>query len=150
MNQRPPLANILTLGASDSAGERNFYVRIGWPLVLDTDSIWASAASGPPTVRSSSTSTVSCCPRCSIMPLTWPVISLVRWRAEPTGCISVALAASSRARRAGTLATKEPLTPEFFNGQDAYFADAEGNFREVAWSADEIPVTAAARRTARE
>jgi len=38
---------------------------------------------------------------------------------------------------------------EFFEGRDPYFADPEGNFFwEVAWSASDNPVTAAARRAA--
>lgn len=37
MNQELPLANIITLGVSDVAGERDFYRRLGCPLVLDTE-----------------------------------------------------------------------------------------------------------------
>ena len=37
MSQELPLANIIALGVSDFAGERDFYRRLGWPLVLDTD-----------------------------------------------------------------------------------------------------------------
>ena len=37
---------------------------------------------------------------------------------------------------------------EFFEGRDAYFADPEGNYWEVAWAAEDNPVTAAARRAA--
>lgn len=44
--------------------------------------------------------------------------------------------------------TKEPTDAEFFEGRDAYFADPEGNYWEVAWGASENPVTAAARRAA--
>jgi hypothetical protein len=44
--------------------------------------------------------------------------------------------------------TKEPTDAEFFEGRDAYFADPEGNYWEVAWAARDNPVTAAARRAA--
>jgi uncharacterized protein len=37
MSHDLPLANIITLGVSDVAGERDFYRRLGWPLVLDTN-----------------------------------------------------------------------------------------------------------------
>jgi len=41
--------------------------------------------------------------------------------------------------------TKEPTDAEFFEGRDAYFADPEGHYWEVAWSAGENPITAATR-----
>ena len=37
VNQDLPLANIITLGVADIPAEREFYRRLGWPLVLDTD-----------------------------------------------------------------------------------------------------------------
>ena len=55
---------------------------------------------------------------------------------------------TERARAAGARITKEPTAAEFFEGRDAYFADPEGNSWEVAWSAADNPVTAAARRVA--
>jgi hypothetical protein len=42
----------------------------------------------------------------------------------------------------------QPTDAEFFEGRDAYFADPEGNYWEVAWSRGDNPVTAAARRAA--
>jgi hypothetical protein len=44
--------------------------------------------------------------------------------------------------------TKEPTDAEFFQGRDAYFADPEGNYWEIAWAPDTDPVVAAARRAA--
>ena len=44
--------------------------------------------------------------------------------------------------------TKPPMVAEFFDGRDAYFADPEGNYWEVAWTAADNPVSAAARRAA--
>jgi uncharacterized glyoxalase superfamily protein PhnB len=57
-------------------------------------------------------------------------------------------AMTERARAAGARVTKKPVAAEFFEGRDAYFADPEGNFWEVAWSAADNPVDAAARRAA--
>jgi catechol 2,3-dioxygenase-like lactoylglutathione lyase family enzyme len=37
MDQQPPLANIITLGVSDFAREREFYRRLGWPHAFDSD-----------------------------------------------------------------------------------------------------------------
>src|SRR5262249_37078356 len=39
----------------------------------------------------------------------------------------------------------EPTNAEFFEGRDAYFADPEGNYWEIAWAPDTNPVVAAAR-----
>lgn len=44
--------------------------------------------------------------------------------------------------------TKEPVDAEFFTGRDAYFADPEGNFWEVAWAPPDNPVTAIVLRAA--
>ena len=144
MNEGPPLANIVTLGVSDIAGERDFYGRLGWPLVLDTDDFvvfelrgallalfgaddlgrdaHAAPERGGGGIRSSIIITVG----------------------EPEGVDEL----TERARAAGARVTKEPVAAEFFEGRDAYFADPEGNFWEVAWSAADNPVTAAARRAA--
>ena len=54
----------------------------------------------------------------------------------------------ARAREAGGTITKEPTDAEFFEGRDAYFADPEGNFWEIAWAAPDNPVVLAARRAA--
>ena len=53
-----------------------------------------------------------------------------------------------RARQAGARITKEPVEAEFFTGRDAYFADPEDNYWEVAWAPDDNPVLIAARRAA--
>ena len=55
---------------------------------------------------------------------------------------------AERAREAGATLTKEPVDAEFFVGRDAYFADSEGNFWEIAWAPPGNPVAAAARRAA--
>jgi uncharacterized protein len=144
MNQDLPLANIITLGVSDVAGERDFYRRLGWPLVLDTDDFvvfelrgallalfgaddlgrdaHATPERGRGGIRSSIIITVD--------------------RPEDVDAMT------ERARAAGARVTKEPAAAEFFEGRDAYFADPEGNFWEVAWSAGDNPVVAAARRAA--
>jgi uncharacterized protein len=44
--------------------------------------------------------------------------------------------------------TKEPTDAELFQCRDAYFADPEGNYREIAWAPGTNLVVAAARRAA--
>jgi catechol 2,3-dioxygenase-like lactoylglutathione lyase family enzyme len=144
MSQELPLANIITLGVSDLAGERDFYRRLDWPLVLDTDDFvvfelrgallalfgvddlgrdaHATPERGGGGIRTSVIITVD--------------------RSEDVDELT------ERARAAGARVTKEPVAAEFFQGRDAYFADPEGNYWEVAWSGGDNPVTAAARRAA--
>ena len=143
MSQELPLANIITLGVSDIASERDFYRRLEWPLV-DTDDFvvfelrgallalfgvddlgrdaHATPERGGGGIRTSIIITVD--------------------RSEDVHELT------ERARAAGARVTKEPAAAEFFQGRDAYFADPEGNYWEVAWSGGDNPVTAAARRAA--
>lgn len=139
-----PLANVVTLGVSDLAAEREFYLRLGWPIVLDTDDFVVFELGG------------------AVLAL-FGADDLGRdAHARPdrgTGGIrsSIIIVADAvedvdrlteRARAAGARVTKEPVAAEFFDGRDAYFADPEGNYWEIAWSAVDNPVTAAARRAA--
>jgi uncharacterized protein len=139
-----PLANIVTLGVSDIAGERDFYRRLGWPLVLDAgdfvvfelrgallalfgvDDLGRDAQAEPERGRGGIRSSI--------------IITVER--PEDVDRLT------ERARAAGARITKDPVAAEFFDGRDAYFADPEGNYWEVAWSAGDNPVTAAALRAA--
>jgi len=51
-------------------------------------------------------------------------------------------------RRAGGRFTKPPTDAEFFVGRDAYFADPERNYWEIAYAPSDNPVVVAARRAA--
>jgi uncharacterized protein len=144
MSHDLPLANIITLGVSDLRGERDFYGRLGWPLVLDTgdfvvfelrgallalfdvDDLGRDAQAPPERGRGGIRSSI--------------IISVDR----PEDVDEL----TERARAAGARVTKTPVAGQFFEGRDAYFADPDGNFWEVAWSASDNPVTAAARRAA--
>src|SRR6266496_2989632 len=141
---RPPLANIVTLGVRDFGGQRDFYRRLGWPQVLDSDDFAVFELRG------------------ALLAL-FPVDKLASdARAEPEtsgGGIRFAIIISvdgpeevdelaGRVRQAGGTLTKEPVDAEFFTGRDAYFADPEGNYWEIAWSAESNLVVAAARRAA--
>jgi predicted lactoylglutathione lyase len=144
MNQQLPLANIMTLGVSDFGRERDFYSRLGWPLVVDSDDFVVFELGG------------------ALLAL-FGVDDLGRdAQAQPErggGGIRSSIIITvdqpedvdeliERARAAGARVTKEPVAAEFFEGRDAYFADPEGHFWEVAWSAGENPVVTAARRAA--
>jgi predicted lactoylglutathione lyase len=144
MDQRLPLANIITLGVRDFAREREFYGRLGWPHAFDSDGfavfelrgallalfgidqLGADAHATPELGRGGIRSSV--------------IITVDR----PEDVDAFV----QRAREAGATVSKEPMDAEFFEGRDAYFADPEGNYWEVAWAARDNPVTAAARRAA--
>jgi hypothetical protein len=55
---------------------------------------------------------------------------------------------AARVRDTGGTLTKEPTDAEFFDGRDAYFADAEGSYWEIACAPADNPVSVAARRAA--
>ena len=139
-----PLANVITLGVTDIERERAFYRDLGWPLTFDsadfavfelrgallalfpTDKLARDANARPQTDRGG---------------IRFAVIITVE---SPEQVDELA----ARAEQAGGTLTKPPTKPEFFDGRDAYFADPEGNYWEIAWSPDDNPVTAAARRAA--
>jgi uncharacterized protein len=141
---RPPLANVLTLGVRDIAGQRRFYAALGWPLVFDSDDFVVFELRG------------------AVLAL-FPVDKLGADGCAPPEAghggirFSVIITADApqevdelveRARRAGARITKPPRDAEFFEGRDAYFSDPEGNYWEVAWATADNPVVAAARRAA--
>ena len=144
MEPRPPLANVFTLGVSDYELVRDFYRRLGWPLVSDSDGfavfelrgallalfgvddLGRDANAAPERGRGGIRSS----------------IIITAGRPEEVDEIV------ERARAAGARITKEPVAAEFFEGRDAYFADPEGNYWEVAYAAPDNPVVIAAHRAA--
>jgi catechol 2,3-dioxygenase-like lactoylglutathione lyase family enzyme len=139
----PPLVNVVTLGALDVERLKNFYVALGWPLIVDGEIKLFELRGG-------------------VLAL-FPVESLARdARAEPEqrrGGIRSALEVlvddknlvddlAERVRLAGGRITKPPEDAEFFTGRSCYFADPEDNFFEIAWAPPDNIVVAAAHRAA--
>src|SRR5512142_528220 len=145
MDRQPlPLANVVTLGVRNFDAQRAFYRRLGWPQVLDSDDFAVFELRG------------------AVLAL-FPVERLgADAHAEPEpgrGGIRFSViisvdspedvdALADRVRQAGGRVTKEPADAEFFEGRDAYFADPEGNFWEIACAPPDNPVVAASRRAA--
>src|SRR5262249_56450429 len=46
MDTAAPLANVITLGVNDLERERDFYQRLGWPLVFESDDFVAFELQG--------------------------------------------------------------------------------------------------------
>jgi len=144
MSDGPPLANLITLGARDFATLRDFYRRLGWPQVMDTDNFAAFELRG-------------------IVLALFPLAQLARdGQCEPdpgTGAIRFTIgitvetaqavdAMADDMRQAGARVTKEPVDAEFFAGRSAYLCDPEDNYFEIVWAERDNPVSAAVRRSA--
>lgn len=141
---QPPLANLITLGVQDLAREREFYQRLGWPIALDTDNFVVFELRGAVLAlfpRDLLARDAQSKPAAPSVGIARSVIITVD-RAEDVDELA------ARAEAAGATLTKPPTEPEFFQGRDAYFADPEGNYWEIAWARDANPVTEAARRAA--
>jgi uncharacterized protein len=133
-----PLANVMvTLGARDLPGLREFYRRVGWDQVIDDDDFAAFDVHG-------------------VVLALFPVAQLARdGRGEPeTGhggirfTIGIMVDSTEqvdeltdRMRAAGATVTKEPVDAEFFNGRSAYLCDPEGNYFEIAWAGFDNPIS---------
>jgi uncharacterized protein len=142
--EAPPLANMFTLGVRDFDAQRDFYRRLDWPLVFDSDDFAVFELRGAllalfPVDKLALDSHAD--PEVGHGGIRFSVIISV----EEPGDVD---ALAARAREAGATFTKEPTDAEFFEGRDAYFADPEGNFWEIAWAAQDNPVVIAARRAA--
>jgi predicted lactoylglutathione lyase len=143
-NHQRPLANLITLGARNVATLRDFYQRLGWPLLIDDGDFAAFELRG------------------AILAL-FPQDKLAadgREKAEPRqGGIrfTIGIMVESRedvdhlaqlVQESGGRLSKEPTDAEFFEGRSAYFADPEDNYWEIAWAPLPNQVVAAARRAA--
>jgi predicted lactoylglutathione lyase len=141
---QPPLANTVTLGVRDFDAQRNFYRRLGWPQVFDSDDFTVFELRG------------------ALLAL-FPVDKLAADSQAPpelgSGGIRFSIIVSvdspeevdelaHHVRQAGGTLTKEPVDAEFFAGRDAYFSDPEGNYWEIAWAPPDNPVVVASRRAA--
>ncbi len=140
----PPLANIVTLGAEDLDAQRRFYRQLGWPQAFDSDDFAVFELRGA---------------LLALFPIE-KLASDAHAKPEPGhGGIRSSIIIgvdtpeevdelAARVREAGGKLTKEPVDAEFFVGRDAYFADPEGNYWEIACAPRDNPVVAASRRAA--
>jgi uncharacterized protein len=142
--RRLPLANIVTLGVRNFDAQRRFYLRLGWPQAFDSDDFAVFELRGA---------------LLALFPID-KLASDAHAQPEPgRGGIRFSIIISvdtprevdelaARVRRAGGKLTKNPIDAEFFVGRDAYFADPEGNYWEIACAPPDNPVAAASRRAA--
>jgi len=140
----PPLANIITLGVQNFSAQRGFYRQLGWQQAFDTDDFAVFELRGA---------------LLALFPID-KLASDAHAQPEPgRGGIRFNIIISvdspeevdelaARVREAGGRLTKNPTDAEFFLGRDAYFADPEGNYWEIAYAPPNNPVVSASRRAA--
>jgi predicted lactoylglutathione lyase len=139
-----PLGNIITLGVQNFEGQRDFYRRLGLPQAFDSDDFAVFELRGAlvalfPVDKLAADSQAQ--PEPGRGGIRFSIIITVDAPEEVD-------AFAERAQQAGARLTKPPTDAEFFTGRDAYFADPEGNYWEIAWAAADNPVSVAARRAA--
>jgi uncharacterized protein len=139
-----PLANVVTLGVSDFDLERRFYRALGWPLVLDSDDFTVFELRGA-LLALFGIDQLAGDAHATPEPGRGGIRSSIIISVDRPDDVDAFV---ERARAAGARVTKEPVAAEFFEGRDAYFADPEGNYWEVAWAPGDNPVVAAAHRAA--
>jgi len=145
MARRPlPLANIVTLGVQNFDAQRDFYRRLGWPQAFDSDDFAVFELRGAllalfPVDKLAADSHAQ--PELGRGGIRFSIIINVE---KPEDVDELA----ARVRQAGGKLTKDPVDAEFFVGRDAYFADPEGNFWEIAFAPPDNPVVIASRRAA--
>jgi catechol 2,3-dioxygenase-like lactoylglutathione lyase family enzyme len=141
-----PLANVLTLGVRDLERQRAFYRGLGWATVLDSDGFVVFELRGALLALFP----IELLARDANAPAAPPVPGIRSSVIITVDSAAEVDALAERARAAGATFTKPPTEAEFFDGRDAYFADPEGNFWEIAWVSGQNDVVAAARRAAGE
>jgi len=138
------LANVTTFGVQDLVRERAFYSELGWPIVFEEDEFVVFELGGAllalfPLDRLAADSGAQPEPRHGGIRSSIIVNVEAREHVDEL---------ADRVARAGGALTKPPTDAEFFTGRDAYFADPEGNYWEIAYAPDDNPVVSAARRAA--
>jgi uncharacterized protein len=140
----PPLANIVTLGVQNFDVQRNFYRQLGWPQAFDSDDFAVFELRGA---------------LLALFPID-KLASDAQAQPEPgRGGIRFSIIINvdtpeevdefaARVREAGGKLTKNPIDAEFFVGRDAYFADPEGKYWEIACAPPDNSVATACRRVA--
>lgn len=128
---------MVTLGARDLSGLRDFYRRLGWPQIIDEDNFAAFDLRG-------------------VVLALFPADELARdGNAEPDvgdrgirSSIGIMVDSAeevdrltAQMRDAGARVTKEPVDAEFFTGRSAYVADPEDNYFEIAWATPDNPIS---------
>src|SRR5215831_9778658 len=140
----PPLANIITVGVQNFDAQRHFYRQLGWPQAFDSDDFAVFELRGAllalfPIDKLGSDAHAQ--PEPGHGGIRFSIIINVDTPEEVDELAALV-------HQAGGKLSKNPTDAEFFVGRDAYFADPEGNYWEIACAPPDNPVVSASRRAA--
>jgi uncharacterized protein len=144
MSDAVPLANTITLGVQDLVRERDFYRELGWPIVFDSDDFIVFELRGT-LLALFPLDKLAVDSRADPEPGRGGIRSAVIIQVDTPGAVDQL---AERVQQAGGTLTKPPTDADFFVGRDAYFADPEHNYWEIAYAPSDNPVVVAARRAA--
>jgi catechol 2,3-dioxygenase-like lactoylglutathione lyase family enzyme len=128
---------MITLGARDFPGLREFYRQLGWPQIIDENDFAAFELRG-------------------VVLSVFPLAQLARdGNTEPDpGSRGIRFTIgimvdtpeevdqlTEQMRAVGARVTKPPVDAEFFTGRSAYLHDPEGNYFEITWAEPNNPIT---------
>jgi catechol 2,3-dioxygenase-like lactoylglutathione lyase family enzyme len=145
METSPPIANVITLGAQSVPALRDFYRRLGWPLIIDDEDFAAFELRGT-VLALFAVDKLAADGRAAVEPRGGGIRSTIGIMLDSRDDVDQL---ADLVRQSGGRLTKEPLDAEFFEGRSAYFADPEDNYWEIAWAPPDNAIVAASRRAAR-
>jgi uncharacterized protein len=140
----PPIANVITLGAQSVPSLRDFYGRLGWPLIIDDEDFAAFELRGA-VLALFAADKLAADGRAMAEPRQGGIRFTLGIMVESRDAVDHM---AELVRQSGGRLTKEPVDAEFFEGRSAYFADPENNYWEIASAPGDNAIVAAARRAA--
>jgi uncharacterized protein len=137
----PARLTVLTIGARELPALRDFYVRLGWPLVVDLDDFAAFQTRG---------AVFTLYALDNLVADTNAGVAVTGGFNGVTPAINVderdqVDEAMETAKQAGARVVKEPVDMEW-GGRSGYFTDPEDNYWEVAWVPQDTKVAQAVRQ----
>jgi predicted lactoylglutathione lyase len=141
----PPIANVITLGAHSVPTLRDFYRRLGWPLIIDDENFAAFELRGA-VLALFAADKLAADGRAMVEPRQGGIRFTIGIMVDSRNEVDQL---AERVRQSGGRLAKEPVDAEFFAGRSAYFADPEDNYWEIAWAPGDNAIVAAAHRAAR-
>jgi predicted lactoylglutathione lyase len=126
----PARLNVVTLGARDLAGLRNFYAKLGWEVAIEAEDFCAFQLRGallalfPWDKLAADGKAEAAVPAQGMRGFSLGI------NVDRPELVDETIAA---AEKAGATVTKPPMDPTEFEGRHAYFADPEENYWEVVY-----------------
>lgn len=139
----PAQLNVVTLGARDLSRMREFYRALGWRIAAEAEDFCGFELRGallalfPWERLAADANAKPASPQTGIRGFTLAITVDSPEQVDET---------IAEVEVAGGRVSKPPAAPAEFEGRHAYFADPEENYWEVAYAANDGPMTQALRR----